>query len=632
MTNSIQIFADIGGSLTAELIAQQLASSDRSRPLDVAINSEGGSVADAIAIYNLLRAWPAGVEVSIIGWALSAATIIAMAGRVIRIHEASLMMVHAPMVAASGNARDLRQSASVLEQVAATMRTAYGRTGQKPEAIDSWLSGDDHWFTAQEALAAGLVDEIIAADALAAAPINVFACRHAVPPIIKERIQAMTTATQTPEEIRAAAVRAEGERRTGIRASFAHFMASDGVAELLRVCEDDPSVTVQAAGQRLLAHIARGASPVAGRYVPPMDVLPTGDSRISDFKAAAVDALLIRSGIRIAKPHPQAADLRRMSVVGMAERVLSMHGRSSASMSRDEVIRAALSTSDFPLLLGNLASTALRTGYLQAPATHAGWTGEREVPDFRPRTLAMLSASPSLLKVPEGAEYKYGSFSESAESFKVETFGRLVSFTRQALVNDDLDALTSTPSTLGAAARRLEADMVYAKLVSNPAMSDGKALFHADHGNLASSGAALSVDSLGLARAAMRKQKGLAGEFIDPQPRYLIVPVALETKAEQLLNSTVDPSKSNNTENLEWVRRLVLVADPRLDAASETAWYLAAEPRQVEGIVRAYLEGEARPFLDQQEGWSRDTMEYKGRLDIGVGVVDYRGLYRNPGA
>lgn len=173
--------------------------------------------------------------------------------------------------------------------------------------------------------------------------------------------------------------------------------------------------------------------------------------------------------------------------------------------------------------------------------------------------------------------------------------------------------------------------MAYAKLLANPVMSDGKTLFHADHGNLAASGASLSVDSLGSARAAMRKQKGLAGEFIDPQPRFLIVPVALETKAEQLLNSTVDPAKSNNTENLEWVRRLILVSDPRLDASSETAWYLAADPRQIEGIVRVYLEGEARPFLDQQEGWTRDTMEYKGRLDLGVGVIDWRGLYRNPG-
>ncbi|MFN7152861.1 MAG: Mu-like prophage major head subunit gpT family protein [Acidovorax sp.] len=154
--------------------------------------------------------------------------------------------------------------------------------------------------------------------------------------------------------------------------------------------------------------------------------------------------------------------------------------------------------------------------------------------------------------------------------------------------------------------------------------------FHANHGNLAAAGGALSIDTLGTARAAMRKQKCLAGEFIDPQPRYLIVPVAMETKAEQLLNSTVDPAKANNTDNLEWVRRLTLVCDPRLDADRETSWYLSADPKQIEGIVRVYLEGEARPFIAQQEGWTRDTMEYKGQLDLGAGVIDWRGLYKNP--
>ncbi|MCY1230391.1 hypothetical protein D9M72_428020 [compost metagenome] len=315
----------------------------------------------------------------------------------------------------------------------------------------------------------------------------------------------------------------------------------------------------------------------------------------------------------------------------MAERILSMQGKGSASMSRDQIIRAALSTSDFPRLLSGLSGTSLRAGYLGAPATHAEWTGEREVPDFKKRTLAMLSAAPSLELVAEGGEYKNGAFSESAEAFVVDTYGRIITFTRQALVNDELDALTSIPNTQGAAARRKEADLVYAKLTGNTQLSDSVPLFHADHGNLAEAGAALAVGSLGTARAAMRKQKGLAGEYIDPQPRFLIVPVALETAAEQLLNSTVDPSKSNNTENLEWVRRLTLVSDPRLDASSETAWYLATAPSQVEGIVRAYLEGEARPFLDSNESWNRDTMDYKVRLDLGVGVIDYRGLYKNPG-
>jgi hypothetical protein len=110
-------------------------------------------------------------------------------------------------------------------------------------------------------------------------------------------------------------------------------------------------------------------------------------------------------------------------------------------------------------------------------------------------------------------------------------------------------------------------------------MSDGKTLFHTNHGNLASAGSKLTVENLGAARAAMRKQKGIKGlDFIDPTPRFLIVPVALETTAEELLSSLVNPARTNDTGNPEWIRGLTLAADPRLDAVSATAWYLAAHP------------------------------------------------------
>jgi hypothetical protein len=131
----------------------------------------------------------------------------------------------------------------------------------------------------------------------------------------------------------------------------------------------------------------------------------------------------------------------------------------------------------------------------------------------------------------------------------------------------------------------------------------------------------------------MRKQKGLAGTaYIDPQPRFLIVPVALETLAEGILSSLVMFGQSNNVDNLAWIKNLTLVSDPRLDAVSSTAWYLAASPSQIDHIVRAYLAGQGRPYVEQKIGFETDDMAIKARLDFGVGVIDYRGLFKNPGA
>jgi hypothetical protein len=105
----------------------------------------------------------------------------------------------------------------------------------------------------------------------------------------------------------------------------------------------------------------------------------------------------------------------------------------------------------------------------------------------------------------------------------------------------------------------------------------------------------------------------------------------METKADQLLASVVDPAMANNTGNPEWIRRLVLVSDPRLDEVSETAWYLAADPNQHDTIVRAYLAGVPRPYLEENSEFEHGDIGHKCRLDFGVGVVDYRGLYKNAG-
>lgn len=118
--------------------------------------------------------------------------------------------------------------------------------------------------------------------------------------------------------------------------------------------------------------------------------------------------------------------------------------------------------------------------------------------DFKTQTLVNLSEAPGLLKVPELGEYRRGAMIDGASTFQLATFGRMLQISRQALINDDLSAFTTLPQAFGAAARRLEADKVFAA-TSNPALGDGVALFHANHGNLGSA-AALTLASLGDAR------------------------------------------------------------------------------------------------------------------------------------
>lgn len=630
----ITIFGTIGSDFTASGFKATLDQIDPALPLIVQINSPGGSVQDASAIYNMLVAWPGGVTVDVVGWAVSAASFVAMAGRRIRMATSALMMIHSPWISTSGNADDLRSTAATLDVVARTLAKAYGRCGQPAQVVLDWMASEK-WFDAEQAVASGLADEILASAPVAAFnDIGAVMARYSPSAPIRQRIYAMPQAQNTPAT-KPVRTQADTDQIVASFSGLTRSGCSEAVQRVFMATMQDNSIMPDVFGQRMLVALGADSESVAGWYNPDAAGTAFGsDRRCGDFVAAATDTLLARAGIAVPQPHPASRDLARMSVASMAERVLSMHGMPTRDKSGAELIQAALTTSDFPGLLTAVTGRSLRAGYDAAPATHALWTAEREVADFRPQSLLALSEAPGLELVHEGAEYKTGVFSEAAESFAVETFGRLVTITRQSLINDDLGAFTRIPLAYGASARRLEADLVYGKLIANPVLADGVALFHANHGNLAGTGTALSVASLGAARAAMRRQKGIGSlEFIDPAPAFLIVPVTLETAAEGLLASLANPSISNSgAANPQWIRNLTLVADPRLDAASLTAWYLAAAPTQIETIIRAYLQGEDRPYIEDREEFVRDAVSHKCRLDIGVGAIDFRGLYKNSGA
>jgi hypothetical protein len=245
-----------------------------------------------------------------------------------------------------------------------------------------------------------------------------------------------------------------------------------------------------------------------------------------------------------------------------------------------------------PNLLSILAGKALMQGFEDEPASHGQWVRTRDVPEFKTQSRVARSEAASLLEVTELAEYKHGSFGERAETYALKTRGRIVSISRQAIINDDLGALTDLAGAFGAAGARLEADTVYAPLTVNGNMSDGNPVFDAAHSNIGTT-AALSVSSLSETRSLMRRLTGLSGPGrLNITPRCLIVPASPETTGEQLFARLVDPARANDTTNPGWVRGLELVVDARLDDESETVWYVAGTVTQVDTVEVGYLDGQ----------------------------------------
>jgi len=293
-------------------------------------------------------------------------------------------------------------------------------------------------------------------------------------------------------------------------------------------------------------------------------------------------------------------------------------------------------TSDFGFLLANVAQKRLRNQYEENAGTYAMWARRApNAPDFKAMSVVQLSGMPDLLKTNEAGEFTYGTLSDAGETYGLATYGRIVSLSRQAIVNDDLRSFDRIITGFGASAARLENRLVYAQLTANAAMGDGVALFDAAHGNLGTGGgSALSLDAMKAGRAAMRKQKGLQSEELNLSPAYLIVPSDLEQSAYQFTSSNYVPATASAVNEFRAGGRTAVeaIVEPILDSNSTTRWYFAARNSQVDTVEYCWLDGAEGPVIETEMGFEQDGISIKCREDFAAKVVDHRGLYRGNGA
>ena len=157
----ILLYDEIGfWGVTAKDFAGQLAQVGPG-PINLRINSPGGDVFDGLAIYSSLKQHDGAVNVIIDGLAASAASYIALAGDTVSIAPNAFMMIHNAWGLVIGNKADMTATAGVMSKIDGQMAALYsGKTGQSVDAISAQMDAET-WFTAQEALDAGLADVIV---------------------------------------------------------------------------------------------------------------------------------------------------------------------------------------------------------------------------------------------------------------------------------------------------------------------------------------------------------------------------------------------------------------------------------------------------------------------------------------
>ena len=377
---------------------------------------------------------------------------------------------------------------------------------------------------------------------------------------------------------------------------------------------------------RILAH-TRDRS---GRH----DIRTTNHMSLDDpevQRTAMRDSLVARmSGTEAQGP---ARELQSLSWPELHRRHLRQAGHSVAGLSDQEVIVRALSTSDMPIIAGSAINVRIRQTYDAAISPISQVFGARDLPDFRPQIEALVDwTTLAVGRVGEMGEFRSSYVTETGETISLFTLGGLTGVSRQLWING-AGALGNLGAALG---RRLAADVsdrMVAYLTQNtlagPTMADQAPVFSAapaGRGNVLP----LDVGDIGTiinvvldARATAAKRKGAGDVMIGVAPSVWVVPSDFEGDAIRSL-ATVAATQVADVNPL--AGRLQVIAEPRL--ADPDTSYLVAPPTVMDGAVRVSLAGAPGPQTESRWGFEVDAVQFKIRLDFGLGFLDWRSWTR----
>lgn len=585
--------------------------------------------------------------------------------------------------------------ADILDKVSGQMLEIYvAKAGEdKREQIKALLlDGKDHYYTAAEAKELGLCDVIEEAIALAAVRKTDLSRFTTLPPAaaafhqasqpkdspmnyrlialalglpiaanatdedIKKQILAKLSlaATASDSEIETAIAAAARSTPEASAAERARITARNGeirtlaatmrrvptaaahVDELEREFLADATLTTDGFRTKLLAKLGEGAEPLNPGN--PLHVTGGADA-VDKRREGMTNALLGRMGA--AKPDG-TNPFRGLSLREMARNSLAAAGQRVEGLEPLDIAERALrfgaagqGSSDFPVMLENTVHKLVLNGFKAQPGKWEKFCKTGDVSDFREWNRLVPGMISNLDDVNEHGEYKNKAIPDGEKNpVSVKRRGNVVSVTPEVIVNDDIGHITDTATGYGRSAHRTIDRVVFALLASNPVLkSDGKALFHLDHGNLGAAGAYPSVAALAAIRTAMGKQKAPGGDddYLDITPAIWVGPIELADTVNMIIGAEWDVDVLNKFQVPNKVRSMVrdVVGTPRL---SGNPYYLFADPNVAPVIEVVFLNGQREPRVVQQEVFRTAGLEWRIELPFGAGAIDYRGGYKQPGA
>ncbi|HVY20406.1 MAG TPA: ATP-dependent Clp protease proteolytic subunit [Bauldia sp.] len=603
--------------------------------VDMDLSSFGGSVFAGMELATAIRDH-GNVSVRVTALAASAATLLLAAAKHATMAPSSLLMLHRASSMTLGTAAIHRKSAEVLDTIDAQVLDLYtaaicsrGKT-ISPQRLAALLDSE-WWLTGEEAVSNGLADTAEAASSDPDAPVrasmnfkfddirNIY--RHPPQALFALMANCESHTMPNPNPV----VSAGNARAIFDLCNVAHLTMEE-TASVIEKADAD----LNKAKDIVIDMVAKKAGDQ--RVIP-----GNGDGlgNPNTLATAIGDVLYARMSNQPVKAGTPAEDLSGRSLLDLGAMLLQARGEKVRSWHKDRLATQVLmeggrhSTSDFPFLTQQSGQRILLDAYTAAASPLKQIARQRSANDFRGLAVGRIGEMPELKEVKEGGEVTYGSRTEASEAFRVRTFARIFSITREAIINDDLSAFADSARAWGIAASTVEANELYALIADDGVvMQDGLPLWNSVHGNLAEAPSALDLDGLSDGRLAIRNTRGIDGVTpLSIPPKYLIVGPANETQAEKVL--TAIAAARVEDANVFSGGKLTLLVEPRI---TDFAWYLAADPSQAEALSYAYLGGNSGPDLQSRDGWTTLGVEMRAVHDFGAGATGFRGVFKNAGA
>lgn len=327
-------------------------------------------------------------------------------------------------------------------------------------------------------------------------------------------------------------------------------------------------------------------------------------------------------------------------------RQMSVHESAAAAVRFGADFVESMTTSDFPLLVGDVLDRMLLQRYSEVPQVwrqyiHVG----RPLRDFRTTRLIQTDGGDGQWEeISEEEGLTYTNITESGHTISPALYGKAVRLAWRLLINDDLDAFAEIPAVLGRGGRRTMSK--YATDLLFDSNGPDATFISAGNGNLITGNPALSITSLGTGIEQIAGFTDSEGEPILVEGIRLVHGPGLRVTVNNILNQlTVDVVEAGGTSNRtirvnNWlVRGITAVEDPYIPIVATsngaTSWLLAADPNTNRPAARMrFLRGFEQPNLYQK---APNTMRVGGGLDEGIGDFDsmateYKGLVAFGGA